>query len=905
MAYSYKTKENLQNGATQYSRYYSAFRGVDFSSDHTQVNSSRLAYLVNMYKDYHSGQGEALETIAGFRQRANFAVRPTIAANGIDTHAPTVETDKEVYGIFYFKCKVAGVETTRVLVHSGKKLFLWHNYPTSINIPTEAVIVAPTPSSITQAGGTEVKTFSLVLPYACDAVIDLKRNNGDYITNVSYEKTSNTLAFFSSAVQTGERLNLSYYEGVSVAGDILYSGMNLRQSVSFVFNNRLYILDGKNYLVYDGETVSLVKDNAYVPTTYIGIIPSGENRDNGKEHEPRNMLTPKFKTTFKATGDATEYFLNEDNLDSVISVKVYDDELSAGTDYTVDLPNGKITFVNAPKKPEETAMKDSEGNLIPYDGDGAVPDSDGQGKYLPYGKGHFGVEITAAKTWTTLDGVKEETDIADIISGCTLCTTFDDRVFLSGNPNYHNLLFWCRRTSGYSNPSYFSVIDWVPDGVGSAPITGLMCVSDTLMVLKADTQQDSSVYFHTAETGDDIATRIYPKKQGLSGLGCVGACCNFLDDPIFISRLGVEGVSQLKIAAERANEHRSKLIDARLVNTDLSKARLEEWGGYLCLLTEGKIFLADSRQRYTDTTGAMQYEWYYLENIGVWENQYREYKYSSLLAEEIKGTTFTHEGQKYEIELAENVFFPDVHETRNLCGAVANEPDGEGLSDTTIHNQVIAVNIAGVDFPVEIAYTIHTVKDTMTGEITERHAYLCESRGNYTGGLFQKATVLKNMNENLFFGCANGVVCSFNFDQRDENGELPPQAYHFDNRTILCGCATLMDNCEIPHLTKTTIKRSVVIKTKSFKNSAAKVKVRTNKKPYEQIARINSNLFSFNDVDFSDFSFITTDQSLFAIKEKEKQWVEKQYYIYSDEYLKPFSLYYIAFRYRVAGRYKN
>lgn len=109
----------------------------------------------------------------------------------------------------------------------------------------------------------------------------------------------------------------------------------------------------------------------------------------------------------------------------------------------------------------------------------------------------------------------------------------------------------------------------------------------------------------------------------------------------------------------------------------------------------------------------------------------------------------------------------------------------------------------------------------------------------------------------------------------------------------------------LPHLTKTTIKRSTVIKTKSFKSSTAKVKVRTNKKPYEQIARINSMLFSFEDIDFSDFTFNTTEQSLFAVKEKEKQWVEKQYYIYSDEYLKPFALYYISFRYRVAGRYKD
>ena len=114
-----------------------------------------------------------------------------------------------------------------------------------------------------------------------------------------------------------------------------------------------------------------------------------------------------------------------------------------------------------------------------------------------------------------------------------------------------------------------------------------------------------------------------------------------------------------------------------------------------------------------------------------------------------------------------------------------------------------------------------------------------------------------------------------------------------------------MDCCDIPHLTKSTIKKSLVIKTKSFRNSTAKIKVRTNKKPYEQITRINSSVFSFEDLDFSDLTFNTTEQSLFAIKEKEKQWVEKQYYIYSDEFMKPFALYYIAFRYKVVGRYKS
>ena len=100
MAYSYKKKENIGNKTTEYSRYYAAFRGVDFSSDHTQVNESRLAYCVNMYKDYQSGQGEALETVAGFRRRAKF-------------------NDSEVFGIFYFKCEVDGVQNDGGLADFG------------------------------------------------------------------------------------------------------------------------------------------------------------------------------------------------------------------------------------------------------------------------------------------------------------------------------------------------------------------------------------------------------------------------------------------------------------------------------------------------------------------------------------------------------------------------------------------------------------------------------------------------------------------------------------------------------------------------------------------------------------------------------------------------------------------
>jgi hypothetical protein len=58
-------------------------------------------------------------------------------------------------------------------------------------------------------------------------------------------------------------------------------------------------------------------------------------------------------------------------------------------------------------------------------------------------------------------------------------------------------------------------------------------------------------------------------------------------------------------------------------------------------------------------------------------------------------------------------------------------------------------------------------------------------------------------------------------------------------------------------------------------------------------------------MEFDDIPIQTESKGLFSIKEKEKKWVEKQYYIYSDEFKKPFALFYAAYRYYVAGRYKE
>lgn len=56
--------------------------------------------------------------------------------------------------------------------------------------------------------------------------------------------------------------------------EILSSSMNNTKSIFFIFEDKVYINDGINYLVYDG-TLRRVEQDAFVPTTSINRSPKG------------------------------------------------------------------------------------------------------------------------------------------------------------------------------------------------------------------------------------------------------------------------------------------------------------------------------------------------------------------------------------------------------------------------------------------------------------------------------------------------------------------------------------------------------------------------------------------------------------------------------------------------------
>lgn len=154
---------------TPKTRVYNNFAGVDFTSDSTMVQLNRSPNCVNMYKNYNSSLGQAIETRPGFRN--------------------LLQLSGKIYGIHFVK-----TESLKVLVHSGTKLLLWDNYPSSEEESEMAV---------------------------------------------------------------------------------LFSNMEEIKSRSFVYNDKLYINDGKNYIFFENDEIKTVESVASIPTITIARNPSG------------------------------------------------------------------------------------------------------------------------------------------------------------------------------------------------------------------------------------------------------------------------------------------------------------------------------------------------------------------------------------------------------------------------------------------------------------------------------------------------------------------------------------------------------------------------------------------------------------------------------------------------------
>lgn len=858
-----------------YTKVYKDFRGVDFSSERSECDPRRFKDLVNMWKDYRSESGAAVETAPGFRK--------LLEGSG-----------SKVNGLHFLPAK--GDMEAKVIVHQG----------------------------------TGLSSHSI-------------KNDPD---GVYFDKIGVTVG-----IKTGEE-----YRPYSSAANAI--------SRSLLCGDSLYVVDGKQYYrIKHGSTKSIAElagdDTAYVPTTFINGEPYEQRNlltdkymekfkyspdsimylhervewidhlyvvsgGNKTERFPFKVVTPDDNSSYYHLDETGIVFSPDLSADTEINFRTH---LTSGP---AVVKIGKMTSINGGAPSDFFYLKLTTPNSSSGTNDGpkyyllAINLAEGYSfGYEKVGKeGDFivtdvfvsnlseGDEVIVEghadpQKFATIEDLKDFRDALtgnpefadgftgtakEAINGCTLITEFDGRVFLSGNPNLPNTVFYSQRDlTGYNNPFYIGCYNYLNDGTGRTPITAMMTTPTQLIVLKDHVAQGASIYYHygadnpaESKVTRDLQPRIYPRENGVPGVGCLGLACNFLDDPVFLSPNGLEAIGKSQVNLERTLAHRSSYVDARLLNENLRGAVAAEWEGYLALLVPGgKLYLADGRQRYEHSLGGYQYEWYYWDGIGVYSGQKDRYHYLTQAP-----------------EVPEGVAVPEY--IGDLTPAYKTIRDY--VDDDITPGEVKLTYADPEDEEKTITFTFHYVVEADSAG--QNDAFLVDTDGEKTGGEFQEATALLAVDGCLLFGCKDGSVCVFNTDKRGEDHYIPPEDYTRCGRRYTARCVTISDTCGRTNLAKSTIRNSLVLKTKAFPYAKVDVKVRTDVDSWEPCDTVYAGVADLDHMDFGAFSFNTYDESVAVVRERKKRWLEKQLCFEAECYESPFGIISATFDFKVAGKVK-
>lgn len=455
-----------------------------------------------------------------------------------------------------------------------------------------------------------------------------------------------------------------------------------------------------------------------------------------------------------------------------------------------------------------------------------------------------------------------------ILNACRLIASYDGRIFLSGHPKNPGTVFYSQRQSdGEFDPTYFGFYNYFTDGDKKVQVRSLLATATYLLVLTEDPYAGASVFFHTgADTGDNLMPRVYPAVEGTGGVRALGEAAVFLDDTLFLSELGLEAIEKPTLSEERAIVHRSSAVDAKLCSERLSDAVCFRYSSYFGIAVDGHVYLADGRRR-IKRDGHTEYEWYFLSDIGEYLGQHDRYHLCSQCPKEL---------------LEERVTVGTLSLPLQTSEEESYVKEGE-----TVYSQRTA---SGTTY-------CYIVRDG--------RALLVDSTGEQTGGSFAPASAFFECNGRLFFGTQEGGVFVFNTDKRDADGIIPRRYYTFNGRAYLSGCATKSDHCDLPHLSKTTVRGSGAVKLKAMTGGKVEVRVRTDREGWSVCDVLHGGRLDYSETDFASAEFRAEPETVVRMRETKRRWAEKQLYFVSEEYQRPFGIVTIAYQYRVAGRIKG
>ena len=900
MANRYK---NLIYSTAEYTHTYRDFKGVELNASSTVRSQSRLSYVQNVYKDYDGNGADVIESVPGFRCFAHYGQR--------------------VNGIFYQRSPFGNED--HILVHVKNKLY---RHPISDTLKENSAGVEIAELNDTKSFGFEYGRYFYVMD--SDKILQISDDGSCkvvgadgaepyiptiYVSGEEYEQRNLLSDKFKEEYYIAEpSVHAFYTKGLKYAitdpslryCSVIGSDTNISGEIYVPAN---VIIGGVTYKVMS------VSENAFLNNTTITaiFIPEGLTGIGKRSFSGCTALTTAIipssvlrieEGAFAGCSQLSELYVGASL--NYIGVEAFN---SCSALQTANYALGendlkKISGYEAIKsrKVIYNSIYETLKISLPLHGKvesvSSVTVKNGECLWESVSENGCPTSISI-----TFSNIAEATDIKVTILGsltpleedwCADMTTltdmtpyqaimrsriaevFDGRIFFSGNPDFPNTVFYTERPrQGEDGALYVGRYDYFNDGVGSYRVRSMLAVRDMLAVFKEGDDGSGSIFYHNKEnTSLDSIDTIYPVAYVHSGICSTGMCLSFLDDPVFLTNEGLMALNSENINYQRNVVCRSHNVNFSLLKEDLSKASLCEWLGYLVVGSQGNIFLADSRALFRHPTGSYEYEWFMLTDVGAYNEDHAVYRYAEDPYADAK-----------------------VHPTR-------------------------------VGETVEYASVVSTTDSGGTG-----YAYVTEGGSKYRvvatselgGGIFFPATLFISRGKQLFFATDDGHLCVFNNDMRgiapdsvksstdyneaeylrEMGDKLHPYFYSFAGHAPTYVIRTALDDCGIPHLTKSTVKKSLVIKANSNTPYAIQCDVRSDEKDAVYVGSLPPTSVGFDSFSFTNTPWNTGRYGSVALSENEKRWIEKQITLSSNSFESPISIYSISYRYTIKGKIKN
>lgn len=701
----------------------------------------------------------------------------------------------------------------------------------------------------------------------------------------------------------------------------------------FVMNNTFYFVGCGDYLTYGkyGNNYELRRvendEKTYIPTTTVHINNMDTKADSVSRLDDINLLNDKRKNTLVGDIENSVYQLDSEKIDANTEVivellqiinkeevkKTYtnkDEDGNCGATLylkdaeqteenklaTIDFDKGRITFLKA------TFYKE-------------VPE--GETNYTDYQEEN--ITVTFSHHNTTGDGY----DYPDIINNAAIGIMYGaegnpNRLIVAGNEKYPNI----DNLSGREDLTYFGDRHNSVIGTSESKIVGYSRLGEGVLAThKEDMNGQTTIYcrrlveeFIYDNNSQVIGEKIlFPLQAGIIGETMISpyTSANLGGDKIFLSDNGVYGIvlSDNVAISERYTRERSQYIREKLaLHTDLSQAVAIVYKNRYYLAVDDVCYIADARLKSENTsdTNSFNYEWWYWDNmpVRVWGlfngelvfgtadgrvclfgNDYTDRVYESFEQGELS-IDFDENGNGTDLICVEdldlNMGEPNIEINQDVYTTVIDNQDIYSVLDNKVYlnkripgvfngmevyadyveNTGLEVNkkyyIADID-DVENSFKLHDEEGLLVQILADSKFRLCSN-------LKGKELVIYFNNENINLGYKNSderivfVQYAGNSDGHIDSAKI------IYKKNVVAVWKTPVFDFGTNQTMKTLL--SITISTEPTVNGKVNFGYRT--RLHDETLRAESlNVFSFDTLDFNNFSFDSSFTTSYTISRKE------------------------------------